>query len=624
MPNAPEGFFYTVEAYEVNKVFKESDTAGYIDIKGVKFTKSKSVYIDSTVIYRVVVKYKATPASTPVIVSSNGTTISPWGAVESRLPSTGKFATFKTKVASIASVSGIRTIDNKYFDFTITPKGTSGTVDPKVAPQVNINGVWADVVTQATQQGNLAVVSTTPSSIFTKKNTAPAPPPQVTAQDEGYIMGIDPEYEWDSCNKRWVRIWLWDVVQLDPVGDEIGRIAAKFEVFISVKYFDEFGVQIGPDKYLTTSGVKKHPKAVNKVKDLNITRGDKKAGETGWTRAKAELQKAKDKNCGGSTQETPPDDGSRSVEVPKGTSLFNPYPHVVTRNYKEIAEWPSNQYDSKVKNLDQLGVMYTDPQLASYTKVEGTNEYKVDEKRSAIKNQWGFRFLYNPTTWNYSFGADNTGIDWGRGNPNNTILVAGTGTISLQLLIDRVADMNTVRHWDRNGRTTAVGLPYYPTTLTEEQCAGLLYRGTEYDLEYLFRVLNNNLSENPMFGTAGTATSATKGLETLSANLGYVTSLPFMLKFNDQLRYKVVLTGLSVNHDIFTKEMIPTRTVVNIQLERIPDFFFDTTGKDKEKRLRFDKETLLQGIFDSSAASKGYVGPARVQRPLPRGGMEPV
>ena len=617
MPNAPEGFFYTVQAYEINKINKESDyAANVVDIKGAQFTKSKSVWIDSTVIYRVTVKYRATPTSTPITISDEGTNVTGYGSVLSRSLSTGAFATFKTDVAKIASVSGIRTINDKFYDFTITPKGITGNVDPKVNVQVRINGIWADVTTQ---------VGTTPGSIFTKKNSAPQVPDNVKAQDEGYIMGIDPEYEWDSCNKRWVRIWLWDVVQVDPVGDEIGRIAAKFEVFISVKYFDEFGFQKGPDKYLTTSGVKKHPKAVNKVKDVNITRGDKKAGETGWTRAKAELQKAKNKNCGSdSTQETPPDDGSRSVEVPKGTSLFNPYPHVVTRNYKEIAEWPSNQYDSKVKNLDQLGVIYTDPQLASYTKVEGTNEYRVDEKKSAIKNQWGFRFLYNPTTWNYSFGADNTGIDWGRGNPNNTILVAGTGTISLQLLIDRVADMNTVRHWDRNGRTTAIGLPYYPTTLTEEQCAGLLYRGTEYDLEYLFRVLNNNLSENPMFGTAGTATSATKGLETLSANLGYVTSLPFMLKFNDQLRYKVVLTGLSVNHDIFTKEMIPTRTVVNLQLERIPDFFFDTTGKDKEKRLRFDKETLLQGIFDSSAASKGYVGPSRVQRPLPRGGMEPV
>ena len=609
MPNAPAEFFYTVQAYEINKVNKESDyAANVVDIKGAQFTKSKSVWIDSTVIYRVTVKYRATPTSTPITISSEGTNVSGYGDVLSRSLSTGAFATFKTSVDKIASVSGIRTINDVFYDFTITPKGISGTVDPKVNVQVRINGIWADVVTQ---------VGTTPGSIFTKKNAAPQVPLIVKSPDEGSIFGADPEYEWDSCNKRWVRIWLSDVVQLDPVGDEIGRIAAKFEVFISVKYFDEFGVQKGPDKYLTTSGVKKHPKAVNKVKDTNLTRGDKKAGETGWTRAKAELQKAKSKNCGSGppANQTPPDDGSRSAAVPTGTSLYNPYPHVVTRNYKEIAEWPSDQYDSKVKNLDQLGVMYTDPQLASYTKVEGTNEYKVDTTRSAIKNQWGFRFLYNPTTWNYSFGADNSGIDWGRGNPNNTILVAGTGTISLQLLIDRVADMNTVRHWDKNGRTNPVGLPYYPKTLTEEQCAGLLYRGTEYDLEYLFRVLNNNLSQNPMFGTAGTATSATKGLETLSANLGYVTSLPFMLKFNDQLRYKVVLTGLSVNHDIFTKEMIPTRTVVNLQLERIPDFFFDKKG-DKEKRLRFDKETLLQGIYDSSAASK-YVGPARVQQPLP-------
>ncbi len=605
MPNAPEGFFYTVQAYEINKINKESDyAANVVDIKGAQFTKSKSVWIDSTVIYRVTVKYRATPTSTPITISSEGTNVTGYGSVSSRSLSTGAFATFKTEVAEIASVSGIRTINNVFYDFTITPKGGSGTVAPKVNVQVRINGIWADVTTQ---------VGTTPAAIFTKKNSAPQVPDSVKAQDEGYIMGADDrEYEWDSCNKRWVRIWLWDVVQVPLVGDEIGRIAAKFEVFISVKYFDEFGFQIGPDKYLTTSGVKKHPKAVNKVKDFNITRGDKKAGETGWTRAKAEFQKAKNKNCGSSDSgTTPPDDGSRSVEVPKGTSLYNPYPHVVTRNYKEIAEWPSDQYNSKVKNLDQLGVLYTDPLLASYTKVEGTNEYKIDTTRSPIKNQWGFRFLYNPTTWNYSFGADTTGIDWGRGNPNNTILTAGTGTISLQLLIDRVADMNTVRHWDRNGRANDVGLPHYPTVLTEEQCAGLLYRGTEYDLEYLFRVLNNNLAENPMFGTAGTATSATKGLQTLSANLGYVTSLPFMLKFNDQLRYKVVLQGLSVNHDIFTKEMIPTRTVVNLQLERIPDFFFNEEG-DSDRRLSFDKETLLKGIYDSSAASK-YVGRSRIQ-----------
>ena len=33
MPNAPEGFFYTVQAYEINKINKESDyAANVVDI----------------------------------------------------------------------------------------------------------------------------------------------------------------------------------------------------------------------------------------------------------------------------------------------------------------------------------------------------------------------------------------------------------------------------------------------------------------------------------------------------------------------------------------------------------------------------------------------------------------
>lgn len=553
--------------------------------------KSTVLNVDQKLVYRVTIFLKTAPT---VPIQS-----------DIRLLSTGVFATWKDSIKDFASVSGVRTINNRYFDFTVTATKKGNVPTPTIAPQIRLNGIWQDVSRRSTP--------VVPTISFTKAAKPPADiPTTVKAPDyknsNGEVLpgSQTGPFEWNNCKKYWVRYWREGVTFVQGGTDSL-RNPSYYKYSVYVKYFDKGGNPINPTS--TYYGVEETRNAGFYKKNSPSQK------------ALAVLNEAKNcaRSSGGNNTPPPNDDGSRSATVPKGTSLYNPYPHVVTRNYKEIAEWPSDQYDSKVKNLDQLGVLYTDPQLASYTKVEGTNEYKVDSTRSAIKNQWGFRFLYNPTTWNYSFGADNSGIDWGRGNPNNTILVAGTGTISLQLLIDRVADMNTVRYWDRNGRANPVGLPYYPVTLTEEQCAGLLYRGTEYDLEYLFRVLNNNLSENPMFGTAGTATSATKGLETLSANLGYVTSLPFMLKFNDQLRYKVVLTGLSVNHDIFTKEMIPTRTVVNLQLERIPDFFFDQKG-DKEKRLRFDKETLLKGIYDSSAASK-YTGPARVQQPLPTDGV---
>ena len=589
---------YTLRVF-ATELFTEEPNTDALPNQYYAITKSSVLNVDQKVIYRVTIFLKSAPT---VPLQS-----------DIRLLTTGVYATWKDSIKEYASVDGVRTINNKYFDFTVKATKKGNVPPPTIAPQIRINGIWQNVSRRSTP--------VVPTISFTKAAKAPVDiPTTVNAPDYKDSNGMvlpgsqTGPFEWNNCKKYWVRYWREGVTFVQGGPDSL-RDPSYYKYSVYVKYFDKNGDPISPTS--TSYGVEETRNAGFYKKNSPSQR------------ALAVLNAAK--NCAGASNNnpnnTPPPAGERSEAVPKGTSLYNPYPHVVTRNYKEIAEWPSDQYDSKVKNLDQLGVLYTDPQLASYTKVEGTNEYTVDPKRSAIKNQWGFRFLYNPTTWNYSFGQDNTGIDWGRGNPNNTILVAGTGTISLQLLIDRVADMNTVRHWDRNGRTTAVGLPYYPTTLTEEQCAGLLYRGTEYDLEYLFRVLNNNLTENPMFGTAGTATSATKGLETLSANLGYVTSLPFMLKFNDQLRYKVVLTGLTVNHDIFTKEMIPTRTVVNLQLERIPDFFFDTTGKDKAKRLRFDKETLLEGIFDSSAASRGYVGPSRIDAPRsPRrtGGMEPI
>lgn len=597
---AVSDYEYVVEIYATQQFTEEPNTAN-ISSDFYRISKSTVINVDQKIIYRITIFKK----SAPTVPIEN----------DVRLLSTGIFASWKDSVKDLVSVSGIRRISNKYFDITVTAKKSGYLTTPLINPQIELNGVWQNVVRRST--------NTIPSLSFTKATKPPEEiPTTVTAPDfrvNGYtnIESENGPYVWHSCGKYWIRYWREGIKRV-PGGPDFRKNPSYLEYTVQLKYYNKAGDPVSPV-------IRSFGKEQTKFRGAFIK-------DSPSQKAKEVLNQAK--NC---AKVTPGDGGGgvtppgpdRSESVPKGTSLYNPYPHVVTRNYKEIAAWPSDQYDSGVKNLDQLGVMYTDPQLSNYVRVEGsTTEYQVDTKRSAIKNRWGFRFLYNPTTWNYSFGADSSGIDWGRGNPNNTILVAGTGTISLQLLIDRVADMNTIRHWDGNKRQgDTPGLPYYPKQLTVEQCAGILYRGTEYDLEYLFRVLNNNLSQNPMFGTAGRPTSATKGLETLSANLGYVTSLPFMLKFNDQLRYKVVLTGLSVNHDIFTKEMIPTRTVVNLQLERIPDFFYDGSDKDKAKRLSFDKETLLQGVYDSSVASRGYVGSSTVDTPKPLrrgGGMEPV
>jgi hypothetical protein len=244
-------------------------------------------------------------------------------------------------------------------------------------------------------------------------------------------------------------------------------------------------------------------------------------------------------------------------------------------------------------------MIYQDPDTVS-------NTAKVFD--ATVQKFWGFRFLFNPTFWNYQISASNN-VDWTRKNENNAVLITSGvgGTMSLRLVIDRVADMNTMRRWYLDGRRNVIGAPTYPKSLSAEQCEGILRRGTEYDLEYMFRVFNGNPEKSTLLG------APVGSLEMSTANLGYVTSLPFVLKLNDQQRYKVILSSLTVQHDLFTHEMIPIRTLVDLGVERIPDFY-----SEKGKYLTIDSKTKLIQTLPSGATNTGSSGSS-----TPRGAVLP-
>jgi len=281
----------------------------------------------------------------------------------------------------------------------------------------------------------------------------------------------------------------------------------------------------------------------------------------------------------------------------KSAETFNPPPHIMTRHFSPIAWGGTDSYDDG-NSYNQLGMFYQDPDLVS-------NTAKVYDTK--VQKFWGFRFIFNPTFYNYQMSQTNN-VDWGRKNENNAVLITGGGTISLRLVLDRVADMNTVRRWVMNNRTATIGAPDYPISLTPEQCEGILRRGTEYDMEYMFRVFNGNPEKAPLLG------NPVGNLEMSTANLGFITSLPFIFKLNDQLRYKVILSSLTVQHDLFTKEMIPIRSLVDITLERIPDFYYD-----KSKYLSIDSKTKLVQTLPASATASGSSSTPR--RVPPRGAM---
>ena len=536
MPDAPSGYKYTVDAYEINKYSTDQDTAP--SIYGVKFTKSKPVMIDSRVIYRVTL-YKNT-----TVIPDGGVAISGDGNVKSRVLGTGPFATFKESVKAFSDVSGIRTIEDKYYDFTVTPKGTNGTASPKFTAQVQINGVWADV--------NIASGTSIPSSIFSKKETPPGVPTNVSATDAGLAFGQNPEYEWCGKTRTWARRWLSGAKQLNRTADETKKgLGPKWEVTISVKYFNEIGNPVvGRNEDFLGGG-----KEIN----YNFNKPNSK-----WQQAKKLL--GDHKNCnltsGGGGGGNGPGPGPTPPSVKKASN-FNPYPHISTRHFAARADTESIKYENANK-YDQLASFYVDPEI-----LELPDKKQAEFATSNAANLdklWGFRFLFNPTYLSINMSSNNK-VDWTRPNENGAVLIADGigGTISVNILLDRVADMVTMKQWQKNGGGS---LPQgqYPVSMDAEQCAGILHRGTEYDLEYLYRVVNGNPQKVILMGE-----SPKDGLEILSANMGYMTQIPFIFKISERQRYKVILENINIEHSMFTRDMIPIRTVVQIGLQRLPD-----------------------------------------------------
>lgn len=552
MPNyAPDSYRYTVSVYEAEG-YENTPSAGDSLGSWTPINKSKQLNTKTKALYRI------------NIYNNNVIVRDDQGA---RLANEGDYVTFKDKVKDIADISSIRTINDRHFDFTVTPK-KAGTVSPKLVPQVQINGIWRDV--------KLTANTSIPSVIFTKAPTTPQRPTTLNALDP---MGRYGETAWNDCQGHWLRVWYSNPKEV-PVAGKAGTTVIEYTV--SVKYYDRNGDPKGADKVMS--------KQVN-GKTVNRERTTEAHVPGSLTQLALRLLDEA-KNCkrtttgggGGGSTVTP------TPESVKKANNFNPYPHIVTRHFAKRV-WETTNLKEGDNVYDQLATFYVDPEI-----VDLPTDKKAELSKSANLNRfWGFRFLFNPQYISYNMNSNNQ-VDWTRPNDNGAALVAAGigGSITVNILIDRVADMITLRKWKDGGGGVLPQGPY-PVSMDAEQCAGILYRGTEYDLEYLFRVLNGNPQEVALMGK-----NPKDGLEMLSANMGYITQMPFIFKVADKLRYKVIMSNLSIEHSMFTREMIPIRTVVQIQLERLPDL---TTKGFQWKNSKYEQAEKLSKLGTIIASS---------------------
>lgn len=203
-----------------------------------------------------------------------------------------------------------------------------------------------------------------------------------------------------------------------------------------------------------------------------------------------------------------------------------------------------------------------------------------------LDNYWGFQFLWNPTSLTSSISRNSNVVPSVTDvhGPLSGIFTA-MEAVQFTIVLDRVNDFACARGLKNKSYTDLY--KYYssnvfPTLasektksdLTIEQKLDELYRkGTGADLEYLFRTINGSGQNGQVW---------TNALNRVTADIGFLTpnAVGFQLSPGnpDSLSYVGWIESLSINHTIFTQDMIPLHTEVNVTLNAFSRSAFTNAG----------------------------------------------
>jgi len=344
---------------------------------------------------------------------------------------------------------------------------------------------------------------------------------------------------------------------------------------------------------------------------LNVKQDDTK----GITDAKTKIHNIILADCQGQTTgRVPAPTKPVNANVPTNTSTltsdrYNPPPHIFSRSRPYMADMSNlivgTDYTSKsgtsltpndVVNLyagDNQGKIYQDPQGAAALNINPDNIKNLAVGKGKTVPQWGFKFMYNPTTFSYTTASSNN-VDWTLGSSDPSTLLQGNQSVTFELYLNRIVDMSYLLSYPKGGSDLA-GV-YGAGGLSEEHVQGILNRGTEYDIEFLYRVLNGDPRKNALLLNESYRGSG------VTADFGYTTGMPCWLQLNDNLRYFGSVASLTVNHMIFDLRMVPVLSVVNITFSRYPAIW---GGNNTAGGVKTVSESAFINAVKSATSSTG-------------------
>lgn len=233
---------------------------------------------------------------------------------------------------------------------------------------------------------------------------------------------------------------------------------------------------------------------------------------------------------------------------------WNPSPHPMTKPPRiSWANWPAMSAIEHAYNLKdvapgtpenriitgRLGALYTHDQ-----------DFERQEDGATGNSRWGVQFHYNPTSISLSassISSPDLSIEAFQQQSDTMNLLGTFGHISFDLYFNRIFDLAYP-----GGYEAPLKKNFGPRK--EDQAAMIKKLGTNYDIEYLYRVANGDPRDNTVLGYP-------------SADLGILVHRPCRLDIGP-FKYYGVINNISVNHIMFTPNMIPTFSFVSIGFTR--------------------------------------------------------
>ena len=271
-----------------------------------------------------------------------------------------------------------------------------------------------------------------------------------------------------------------------------------------------------------------------------------------------------------------------TITPPAGQTRWNPPPHRDARSSsygEKIKHEKNDNFKAPLTAFEkrERGRIYQDANSAAVLNKSAQGLKNAVASKIAV-NQWGYRFMYNPTTFGYSSSSNNS-VDWTLGKADPATLLTGNSIVAFEVYINRIPDLKYLRLKNPTVPENQV----YGRLLEPEERQGILNRGTEYDIEFLYRVLNGDpLSKSLLLNYNG-----------LTADFGYTTGVPCWLVLNENLRYYGSVASFQVNHAMFDLNMVPMLTTVSISFARYPALWNQTDAFGTGVSLEKTKEHLI-------------------------------